>query len=234
MLTEKTREKISRALIKAHREGRHPGWEHINTDPERRSYPEKFFLKGLTLNGVTELYTIVEQLPINKYFLDFALIDLKIDIEIDGCQHTRNQKAIKHDEIRDRYLRDSGWIIYRISWTELKDNPDLIFDELREFLAKKDEKSDRYYEISEVRLKVDKRKYGNNAYSHKMRRVEYIKKEQERIELVISSDIDFSKFGWVSKLSKIIDKKPQKVNKWMKDIMPEFYESNCFKRKKIG
>ena len=51
------------------------------------------------------------------------------------------------------------------------------------------------------------------------------------VELIINSDIDFSKFGWVSKVSEIINQKPQKVNSWMKRMMPEFYENSCFKRR---
>jgi Zn finger protein HypA/HybF involved in hydrogenase expression len=54
--------------------------------------------------------------------------------------------------------------------------------------------------------------------------------QQKYIKLVTNSGIDFSKFGWVTKLSKIINQKPQKVNKWMERIMPDFYKG-CYKRK---
>lgn len=50
-------------------------------------------------------------------------------------------------------------------------------------------------------------------------------------ELVLKSDIDFSKFGWVGKVSKILGITPQKVNNWMKRNMNTFYEENCYKRK---
>ena len=52
-----------------------------------------------------------------------------------------------------------------------------------------------------------------------------------KIDLVLNSNIDFSRQGWVSKVAKIIDKQPQKVNGWMKRFMNDFYEENCFKRK---
>lgn len=55
-------------------------------------------------------------------------------------------------------------------------------------------------------------------------------KEQERyVDVVMNSSIDFSKFGWVTKLSTLIKQKPQKVKFWMERIMPEFYEK-CYKR----
>jgi len=47
---------------------------------------------------------------------------------------------------------------------------------------------------------------------------------------VLESDIDFSKFGWVTKVSKVLNISPQKVNKWMKRYLPDFYENKCFKR----
>ena len=51
------------------------------------------------------------------------------------------------------------------------------------------------------------------------------------IDLVKNSNINFSKPGWVGKVSILIDKKPQKINGWMKKYMLEFYETKCFKRK---
>lgn len=56
-------------------------------------------------------------------------------------------------------------------------------------------------------------------------------KANNNIELILSSNIDFSKFGWVSKVSKILNISPQKVNGWFKRYMSEFYNNNCFKRK---
>lgn len=56
-------------------------------------------------------------------------------------------------------------------------------------------------------------------------------KEAENIEKVLNSNIDFSKLGWVTKVSKLINKKDQKINKWMKKYLPDFYRDNCFKRK---
>ena len=51
---------------------------------------------------------------------------------------------------------------------------------------------------------------------------------------LISSDIDFTKFGWVGKAAIIINIAPQKVNGWMKRNMLDFYETNCFKRNNIN
>lgn len=56
-------------------------------------------------------------------------------------------------------------------------------------------------------------------------------KIEEMRQLLLSSDIDFSKHGWVSEAAKLLDKHPQKINQWMKLHMSDFYKEFCFKRK---
>jgi hypothetical protein len=58
----------------------------------------------------------------------------------------------------------------------------------------------------------------------------YDEAQKPKIEKLLASNIDFSKFGWVKEAAKIIDITDQKVGKWMKRNMPEFYESSCYKR----
>ncbi|MFA5299166.1 MAG: HNH endonuclease [Lutibacter sp.] len=54
---------------------------------------------------------------------------------------------------------------------------------------------------------------------------------QHQIDCVSNSNIDFTKLGWVGEVAKLLNKKPQKVHKWMKKYMWTFYMKNCFKRK---
>lgn len=50
------------------------------------------------------------------------------------------------------------------------------------------------------------------------------------INNILNSSIKFDKFGWVKEVAKIINKQPQKVNKWMLKYMPTFYNEKCFKK----
>ena len=59
-----------------------------------------------------------------------------------------------------------------------------------------------------------------------------ILKYKNQIELILNSNIDFSKFGWVTKVALLLNKPPQKVNIWMKKYMPDFYNEKCFKKAK--
>lgn len=55
-------------------------------------------------------------------------------------------------------------------------------------------------------------------------------KIDKRKYLIINSNVNFNKIGWVQKISEIIKISPQKVNIWMKKHMEEFYKE-CYKRK---
>lgn len=58
---------------------------------------------------------IREDFSTKKYFLDFLIEKngKKIDLEIDGKQHEYEDRKA-HDILRDQYLTDLGFIVYRI------------------------------------------------------------------------------------------------------------------------
>jgi hypothetical protein len=51
------------------------------------------------------------------------------------------------------------------------------------------------------------------------------------VDIILSCDIDFSKFGWVRQAAVLLDKQPSRVNGWFKRYMPDFYETRCFKKR---
>lgn len=56
------------------------------------------------------------------------------------------------------------------------------------------------------------------------------KKQENNINKVLNSNIDFSKTGWVKQTAELLNKHPQKINEWIKRYMPDFYELKCFKK----
>lgn len=68
--------------------------------------------------------------------------------------------------------------------------------------------------------------------NYKIKNNERAMKNQNRIQMILESNIDFSRYGWVNMVSDLISIKPQKVNAWMMKHMPRFYHDNCFKRKR--
>lgn len=136
ILSNEHKKKISEGIKNAHKNGNHTGWKHINGDIKRRSYPEKYFIKLLENNNLTNKYRITEKKSIGKYFLDFAFEDYMVDFEIDGCQHFRSQEAIDHDLKRDEFLKRNGWSTYRVKWSDLKDNSEIQLQKLLQFVEK--------------------------------------------------------------------------------------------------
>lgn len=230
ILSEKTKIKISKSMKNVHQKGNHPGWSFINKDINKRSYPEKWFVKNvLEKNKLYSKYVIKEKLPFHKYFLDFAIIDMKVDVEIDGQQHFRCEKSIEHDKKRDDFLLKNGWKVYRIAWLELKNNNQTVVDFL-EWL----ESNNKYrkYDVDEI-MSLLKTKFihGNKKLYDEFRKNKSLERNKILIELVKNSNIEFDKFGWVKKVSDLIGIKEQKVNHWMKKFMCDFYIQKCFKRR---
>jgi very-short-patch-repair endonuclease len=51
----------------------------------------------------------------NKWFIDFAFVNDKIAIEIDGKQHNLPERQ-KIDAEKDAWLTQNGWAVYRLAW----------------------------------------------------------------------------------------------------------------------
>jgi very-short-patch-repair endonuclease len=123
--SDATRKKISEALKKAIREGRAKGWQSRNIE----SYAEKFWKQVLANNNIQYRFNLPipkKELGLNCgncYFLDFALLDKKVDLEIDGSQHSQEERQISNRK-RDKLLSDNGWKVYRIPWNKLKTEKD--------------------------------------------------------------------------------------------------------------
>jgi len=103
-------QKLKNAQRKLIAEGRHKGWKTRNI----LSYPEKFFIRVLNNNTIN----FIPNKPFDGYFLDFAIDDKKIDLEIDGKQH-KYQDRKESDVARDKTLTDKGWKVYRIEWNSI-------------------------------------------------------------------------------------------------------------------
>lgn len=221
-MSSEAKEKISKALTLAHKEHRHPGWNSVNNKTES-SYPETFFYNLIKNDSFYLEYTIIEKLQFSRYTLDFAIKELKIDIEIDGQFHFNDDKTIIKDKQRDEYLLSNNWRVFRVAWTDLKENPLKINNKLKEFIFNADIELERHY--STLNLLSDKE-------IHKLQIVANRKTKEEKeiafkeanmplLEKLLSSDIDFMKFGWVTKSALLLGKHPQKINSWIKRMCPE-------------
>lgn len=136
-VSEETNEKIRQTKLDSVKNGTHKGWINRNI----LSYPEKFFIEVLNNNKLTYEQNFVinkRDLGLNdvsNYFLDFYFNDKKIDLEIDGKQHSYKDRKEK-DKIRDKLLDDFGIKVYRIKWKNPTNdvNKEYLKEEIRKFL----------------------------------------------------------------------------------------------------
>ena len=105
----KTKEKMSISGIKRI-ESIGNGWKP-RAEP---SYPEK--IVASILDKLCIIYTT--EYKIKRWFIDFADIEYKIALEIDGSQHDLPERKAS-DKRKDEYLISNGWKIFRIKWKTL-------------------------------------------------------------------------------------------------------------------
>lgn len=215
--SEKTKEKLRKKrfdfLIK--KSGK-TAWERRSAG--EMSYLEMWFDDTCRQNRIYEKYDVVYDLPVFPYFIDFAFLNEKIAVELDGKCHFKNKERLDHDFKKDQKLISEGWRVFRIRFDE---NNDDKFNELINFIGESKIKNydEKLYKYREIKKASTNQKKGElSDYNKKL------------ISITLESGIDFSKFGWVKKLSILINKKEQKVSIWMKKYMKDFYEKNCFVR----
>ena len=97
-------------------EGTHNGWQSRNIT----SYAEQFWVHVLENNGIKYIREVPVKHDKSNYFLDFVIEHngKLIDLEIDSKQHTYEDR-IQSDVIRDLYLTEQGYLVYRIAWNEV-------------------------------------------------------------------------------------------------------------------
>lgn len=115
--TEEEKKKLSEAAIRYYEKNPDKIPYRLNHS-SKESYPEKIVREYFEANNITGW---VQEYPFGRFSLDFAFVDKKIDIEIDGSTHLQEKIIIK-DIRRDKILIDSGWKVLRITAKELKNN----------------------------------------------------------------------------------------------------------------
>lgn len=131
-------------------------WERRNSG--KMSEFEEWAYDKILENKLEEKYDIINEFSEYPYFIDFAFVNEKIALELDGYQHFMNKKNRKKDKIRDECLKDKGWIMYHISYLENKE------DAFNKFLNWLNDPvnpkvfGDKIYKYKEVKKKIKKKK----------------------------------------------------------------------------
>lgn len=120
--TEKTKQKMREKRLKFMKENSEKtAWRQSNF-----SYPEQQFFKFLEEKEYTKKFNIQREFSVFPYYIDFAFVDIKLAIEIDGSQHLLEDRK-QRDMKKDKILKENGWKVIRISeklvrtdWNEMQ------------------------------------------------------------------------------------------------------------------
>ena len=127
--SEESKQKLRVARLNYMKE--HP--ENTAWRKSNMSYPEKLFNDGLLNREFDKKFLIEREFSVFPYFIDFAFINEKLAIKIDGSQHLLEERKLK-DEEKDKLLISLGWRIIRFSENEVKTNLENVFIKILEFI----------------------------------------------------------------------------------------------------
>jgi very-short-patch-repair endonuclease len=78
-------------------------WRTRNTP----SYPEKLFMQLCKDNSLYDTYDIVREYSVGLFYIDFAFVNAKVAVEIDGSQHWLDSDRIERDIRKEFKLKQS-------------------------------------------------------------------------------------------------------------------------------
>ncbi|WP_395689318.1 endonuclease domain-containing protein [Caenimonas koreensis] len=73
------------------------------------------------------------QHPVGNYIADFACLDPKLIVELDGSQH---QQGVEYDEVRDAFFRRDGFVVLRFATDQPLRNIDGVLTVISDALSK--------------------------------------------------------------------------------------------------
>lgn len=186
--SEESKEKIRKAHI-----------EWMKNNPEKTawrlknmSYPEKCFKKILEDNGLDKKYLIHREYSVFPYFIDFAFVDEKLAVEIDGSQHLEEDRKRK-DEEKDKLLRSKGWRIIRIAASEVTHNGTKALSSLLEMLGNTEKEYEKVGILTPHKKKYEKVFRGEDGYTEKEKMRAFnqrkvVRPSKEELEKLIKSE----------------------------------------------
>ncbi|WP_404713363.1 endonuclease domain-containing protein [Sphingomonas sp. MMS24-J13] len=89
------------------------------------SLPEVLLWRALRLRPGG--FKFRRQCPIDKYIIDFACIETRLVIEVDGEAHNRGNRP-QRDEVRDADLQRLGFRILRVAAADVLSGPNNVVE----------------------------------------------------------------------------------------------------------
>lgn len=132
-LSEDVKHQLSELMKEKHKLGTAPTWAHLR-GKNKISYPEQWLMKVIKNEQLNSNY--IHEHPFYSFSLDFAWLEEKKVIEMDGRFHKISDKQKDCDKRKDELLEKDGWKELRIDWEYCCNNTKLVIEQIKEFLRK--------------------------------------------------------------------------------------------------
>ena len=179
------------------------------------SYPEKLCFNILKELELDKKYYIEREYSVFPFYIDFAFVDIKVAIEVDGSFHWRNEERKEKDLQKDKLLKSLGWRILRIQEDELKQHYNDIKTTVLNFIGN----SDIEYSVVGI-YKITKYEYNKQKKIENQQKK--IEDEYETIRIIKESDVDLSKRGWKNIIHHKYNISIKRINRLEKKYPEEF------------
>jgi very-short-patch-repair endonuclease len=212
--------------------------EYLKNNPDKHPWKnnEKFksvpcenvktYLRNNNIEFIEELQPLMDR----SYSIDIAFPHIMVAIEINGQQHYNSDGTLKeYYQKRHDLIENDGWKLIEVHYSQCFSDENiskfLNFD-----IPYDDKKIIKEYKEKQLRKK-EERKVNPTLRRGEKQSLKTDATWQFKKDEIFNHNIDFSKFGWVTRVAVIWGIKHQKVHKWMKRYHEEFYENSCFRRK---
>lgn len=211
--------------------------KYLKENPEKHPWKRKNKQSSVPCTKVKEYLTkrniryVEEYTPLldRAFSIDIAFPHIKAGIEINGNQHYDSSGNLKpYYQERHNLIEKEGWKLIEVHYSQ-------CFNE--ESISKFIDFDIPYDDSGIIEAYFEQKRIRDSLKAHTtLPRGEKIRlKTQQKWEAIkdeiFNHSIDFSKHGWVTKVAKILNISPQKINGWMKHYHSDFFEKECFKRK---
>lgn len=211
-LNEQTKDKIRQARLKYLKE--HP--EDTAWRTKKISYPEKLFQQLIEQNNLTSKYDIVREYSFFPYFIDFAFVNIKLAIEIDGSQHWLKESKIERDKEKEEVLVAKGWKLYRIPEFKIKKDFQNTQIEFLEYLNTL-ELQPKVFTFDNEIIEYEKVKQQNRSL-RKQKAEQYFQNLEDEFEKRKKDFESIDKtWGWIGQLSKLWGISHTQVRRYIKN-----------------
>ncbi len=104
--------------------------KHARRLRREATFPERLLWARLR-SGQLEGLKFRRQHPVGPYITDFACIELKLIVELDGDTHGQPAQ-IRHDSVRTGFLHAEGWEVIRFWNVDVMDSLDGVLQQIEE------------------------------------------------------------------------------------------------------